>query len=125
MPTLRHSRSSARLATQAFELSMAAPQVIVHRITRLAFAGLSPSARDRREFHRMGAEKVAAFYESWNAMYLALLRANLNLALSPFQFWWSSGRGWRTSMGVLDAGLAPIHRRATANARRLRRRRSA
>src|SRR5215471_4094285 len=123
MPTLRHSRSSARLATQAFELSMAAPQVIVHRITRLAFAGLSPSARDRREFHRMGAEKVAAFYESWNAMYLALLRANLNLALSPFQLWWSPMRSQRTGLAILGHGLAPIRRRAAANARRLRRER--
>ena len=121
MPTLRHSRSSARLATQAFELSIAAPQVIAYRLARLAFAGLSPSARDRREFVRMGAEKIAAFYESWNAMYLALLRANLNLAFSPFQFWWSPMRGRRTSLAILNHGLAPIRRRAAANARRLRR----
>lgn len=114
-----------RIATKAVELAFATPQVMTHRMARIAVAGAPPSPRDRREFHRMGAEKIAAFYESWNAMFLALLRANMNLALSPFQFWWSSGRGWRTSMGVLDAGLAPIHRRATANARRLRRRRSA
>ena len=102
---------------------MAVPQVIAHRMARLAFAGASPSARDRREFRRMGAEKVAAFYESWNAMYLALLRANLNLALSPFQVWWSPMRGHRTGLSILGHGLAPISRRAAANARRLRRRR--
>ena len=154
MRTLRHSRSSARLATQAFELSIAAPQVIAYRLARLAFAGLSPSARDRREFARMGTEgavdlmnstfyprgrggkpvvlvekepepkgdaHIAAFYESWNAMYLALLRANLSLALSPFQVWWSPARGRRTGLTILNHGLAPIRRRATANARRLRR----
>jgi hypothetical protein len=73
----------------------------------------------------MGAEKVAAFYESWNAMFLALFRANLSLAIWPMQFWWSSDRGQRASLGILGAGLAPIHRRVTANARRLRRRRVA
>src|SRR5262252_9371655 len=101
MPTLRRSRSSKRLAAQAFELSVTAPQVIAHRMARLAFAGLSPSARDRREFHRMGAEKGAAFYESWNAMYLSVLRANLNLALSPFQLWWSPMRSQRTGLAIL------------------------
>lgn len=121
MPTLRRSRSATRLATQALELSVAAPQVIAHRMARLAFAGLSPSTRDRRELHRMGAEKVAAFYESWNAMYLALLRANLNLALSPFQLLRSPMRSQRTGLAILGHGLAPIRRRAAANARRLRR----
>jgi len=121
MPNLRHSRSSAHLAIQAFELSIAAPQVIAYRLARLALAGLSPSARDRREFARMGTEKIAAFYESWNAMYLALLRANLSLALSPFQLWWSPARGRRTGLAILNHGLAPIRRRASANARRLRR----
>jgi len=69
----------------------------------------------------MGVEKVFAFYESWNAMLLELFRANLDLALSPFRFW-SFGRGRRRGLRILGAGLAPIHRRATANARRLRRR---
>jgi len=86
----------------------------------MALAGASPSARDRREFHRMGVEKIAAFYESWNAMCLALLRANLNLAVTPFQFWWSPHRRRRTGLSILGAGLVPIHRRVTANARRLR-----
>jgi len=120
----RRRRNSARLATQAFELSLAAPHVMAHRLARLAFAGPSPSARDRREFHRMGAEKLAAFCESWSAMYLALWRANLNLALWPSQMW-SPAWGARTGLGILGRGLAPIHRRATANARRLRRRRIA
>ena len=50
----------------------------------------------------MWLEKCAAFYESWNAMFLAM---------------------WRVNPRVVAAGLRPIHRRAAANARRLRRRR--
>jgi hypothetical protein len=69
----------------------------------------------------MGEEKVAAFYESWYATYLALLRANMKLALSPFQVWWSPMRSQRTGLAILGHGLAPIRRRAAANARRLRR----
>jgi hypothetical protein len=118
MSTRRRNRKSARIATQLFELAFAAPQVATHRLARLAVAGGSPSARDRREFHRMSAEKIAAFYESWNGMYLTLLRANLSFALWPLRFW---GPYPQPGLSVLLAGLAPVHRRATANARRLRR----
>jgi len=69
----------------------------------------------------MGAEKVVAFYESWNAMLLALLRANLSPALSPFQVWWSPTQLQRKGLTILSGGLAPVRRRAAANARRLRR----
>ena len=124
MPYRRRSRRSPRIATQAVELAFVTPQVMVHRLGRLALAGANPSSRDRREFQRMGAEKAAAMYESWNAMSLALLRANLSLALSPYA-WWFSDRGRRTGLGILGAGVAPFHRRATANARRLRRTRLA
>ena len=47
-----------------------------------ALAGPAPSARDRQEFRRMGAEKAAAFAESWNAMALQVFEANQTLALS-------------------------------------------
>lgn len=117
-----HTLKAARTATQALELAMTAPQVMSIRLMNMALAGASPSARDHREFHRMGAEKLVTFYESWNAMWLELFRANLKLAFTPFQFWGSSARQQRASLGILAAGLAPIHRRVTGNARRLRRR---
>jgi hypothetical protein len=41
-------RSSDLLARQATELAMAVPQVMAHRLTRMALAGATPSARDRR-----------------------------------------------------------------------------
>ena len=81
----------------------------------------------------MGIEKLAAFYESWNAMLIEVLRVNMRLALSPMYLWWSPWAGTRplprfgpkhmraTALGILGSGLAPVHRRAVANARRLRR----
>jgi len=99
---MRRRRKSA--AVKAFELSIAAPQVIAHRTARMLRAGPSPGARDRREFQRMGTEKVFAFWESMFAMGWAAWSAP-----------WSAAK-------IMEKGLAPLHRRTTANARRLRRR---
>jgi hypothetical protein len=85
-------------------LAFAVPEVVFHRMARMWLAGASPSRRDRDEFYRMWAEKPAAFFQSWNAMMLEMYRANFAL-----------------SMRVWSAGLGPIHRRAVANAKRLRR----
>ena len=63
---MKHRRNpSHRLAAQAVELSLAAPQVVAQRVARISRAGATPSAADRREFTRMGAEKVAAFWQSY------------------------------------------------------------
>lgn len=131
MPSRRRSRK-LRIATQAADLAWSVPQVMAHRLARVALAGSSPSARDRRELHRMGAEKIAAFYESWNAMFVVAFRAYLSFARSPFPFGWFpwtavaaprrwSARSQRTALDIVGSGLAPIQRRASANARRLRR----
>lgn len=116
----------------SFGLALAAPEVMAHRLTRMALVGPTPSQRDWEEFLLMWTEKVAAFYESWHAMYLEMFRANLSLALSPIWFAGSipTGRrahdhltahGRRAAVAILGAGLAPLHRRAAANAKRLRR----
>ena len=81
---------------------------------RMWLAGAFPSRRDRDEFDRMVLEKFMAFHESWNAMALEMFRASLALGLFP----WIDRRA---AMRVLSAGLGPIHRRAAANAKRLRR----
>lgn len=92
-------------------------------MTTMAAAGLTPSDRHRREFHLMGAEKVAAFYESWHAMAVEMTRAYFELFVPPY--WWmsqprhSSARARRAALAVFGSGLAPIHRRAVANAKRL------
>ena len=132
MPYPRRRKPRA-LATQVIELGLAVPQVASHRLTRLSLAGHSPSLRDRREFYLMGSEKVEAFYESWNAMLLEMLAANLKFIFAAGPFWWSASTGTRrapnafskrsrrTALALLGTSLAPFHRRAVANARRLRR----
>lgn len=129
----RRSRSSGSVPGQTIALAVAVPQVVAHRVVRMALAGSNPTARDRREFHLMGAEKVAAFYESWTAMYVQTLRIQLEAAASMLRyisFPWLHGRPpiWvsnmdvsRKALTVLGKGMAPVRRRAVANASRLRR----
>jgi hypothetical protein len=105
-------RSDRKIARDTYRLACAVPEVLLHRTARMWLAGPAPSRRDRAELHRMSAEKVAAFYESWNAMALEMIRANTQLTSSCLWWPWS---------GVFAAGLAPIRRRAVANAKRLRR----
>lgn len=111
-------RRSTGLARQATELAIAVPQVVGHRLTRLALAGPWPNARDRREFHTMGQEKLHAFWQSWFAMGWAMLEAGQ-------QAWIAMLQGARVPLidvhHVLARGMAPVHRKATANARRLAR----
>jgi hypothetical protein len=119
----RRTRRSKSLAAQTIELGIAAPQVIALRTARMAAAGASPSARDRAELYRMGAEKVAALNEAWNAMAVEAFRANQRLALSFMQSLWfpwvRPKSSARYGAGILGKGMAPYRRRAVANARRL------
>ena len=54
----------ADLVMRSSEMMVASMQVIQHRTQRIAAAGVSPSVRDRREFSRMGREKIDAAAES-------------------------------------------------------------
>jgi hypothetical protein len=111
-PAMPSSRRRPPPGVRAAELALAVPQVVAHRVARMAAAGPWPSARDRREFHLMGSEKVAAFHESWSAMWLQAWRAQMQFAMALLQ-WWS----WPAR--IADHGLKPVHRRAVANAKRL------
>jgi hypothetical protein len=127
----RRRRWSKSLAAQAIELGVAAPQVIALRAARMASAGASPRARDRKEFHRMGAEKIAALNETWTAMAAQAFLENQKFALSFIQSLWfpwarpdatvkSASRQLTDAwLGVLGKGMAPVRRRAVANAKRL------
>ena len=127
----RRIRKSKSLAAQSIELGVAVPQVIAHRMARMAIAGAAPSARDRREFQRMGSEKIIAVSEVWNAMAAETFRANQKLALSFAQSFWfpwvfpipsvksASRQVSNAALGILGKGMAPLHRRTVANARRL------
>lgn len=129
----RITHPAGRLATQTLELSIAAPQVVAHRVARMARGGTRPSAADRREFVTMGAEKVTAFRQSWSAMAAMavetqwrLWQAWSALALGPWSARSTRRAADRSAQAVgrlLSAGLAPVHARAVANARRLSRRR--
>ena len=130
---IRHRRSS--LALKSAELAIAAPQVMAHRLTQIANAGHAPSAGDQREFQRMFSEKGSAFVESWFAMGWQMLRAQQAMMMSVWQsMWWPTlwGRPIARSLGsqmqragwsIAGRGLAPVHRTAVANAKRLSRRR--
>lgn len=131
-----YQKKTQALATRTAELAMAVPQVVAHRVTRLALAGARPSRRDQAEFQRMVQEKQAAFSQAWMAMGLQSLLAGQAWTLSVTRSLWAPllGAGLpgqdlsqahaRLQADTLDAlhkGLAPVHRTAVANARRLAR----
>jgi hypothetical protein len=114
------------------ELAIAAPQVVAHRLTRMAIAGPVLSARDKKEFRSMMQEKQMAFVQSWMAMAIEAARIQQSLLmswLSPSRMLspWSPAAGAKTAtllrgaaLRVAAKGLAPVHSKAVSNARRLR-----
>jgi hypothetical protein len=123
-------RSPARvLGTQLIDLGAAAPSVVSQRLLRMATAGATPSARDRREFTRMSSEKVSAAWESWSAMTgyaLTLNSAATQAALAFWMPWAFTARPLPSPEDALisltTAGVRPYRRIAVANQRRLSRR---
>jgi len=111
-------RAGKSLAAQTVELGFAVPQVIAHRLARM---------HDRTELHRMGTEKILAAGEAWNAMAVQALLENQKLALSVMQSFWfpwarrpsASRRLNDATLRILGKGMAPVRRRAVANAARL------
>jgi hypothetical protein len=132
--TARRRPPALALSAKTAELALAVPQVVAHRLLRMAHAGPHPSARDRKEFARMVAEKHSAFGESWKAMALQTLHsqrafaAALALAATPAPSKRANPAAHAlgtelqlAALAVLGKGLAPVHRRAVANAKRLAR----
>ena len=111
-------RRSKSLAAQSIALGLAVPQVIAHRMARMG---------DRRELHLMGSEKIAAATEAWNAMAVQAILENQKLALSMMQSFWfpwmrrssASRQLSDAALSILGKGMAPVSRRAVANAKRL------
>ena len=120
---LRDKRKTTSVAVKMAELAFAVPQVVAHRVTRMAIAGPILSQRDRKEFKLMCAEKTEAFGQSWNGMTMHAFRANQALAASIFRSFSSAGavteRLQGVALDVLGKGLSPVHRKAVANAKRL------
>jgi len=124
---VRRRYKRKRSIAKAAELSLAVPQVVAMRTARMLAAGANPNSRDRREFKRMGTEKVLAFWESMQAMGLEAAKAQQRYELFALSHWWSPWVSpWSMAASatkVLEKGLGPVHKRASANARRLRKHR--
>lgn len=142
--TRKTQRQATRLGQQMTELMIATPQVVAHRTARMMRAGSVPSRRDNREFQAMGNEKLAAFSESWQAMASQALTSQMQIATTLTQMafkqstlWWmpfGTPRGMSaadmTQLGnemhsaalqIASKGIAPVRKRAVANAKRLQR----
>lgn len=128
-------RTNSRMTDDMAQLAMAAPMVVAQRMTRMALAGASPSARDRKEMNRMSSEKFDAFTESWNSMATLMTRAYMNFSFDLMRLAWSpwyqtgglmnaaAARFGDAATASMDGSLAPMRRRAVANAKRLGRKR--
>ncbi len=122
---------SKSLAEKVAELSVAVPQVVAHRLARMALAGPVVSARDWQELERMVTEKQFAFAEAWFAMAISSLQAYQTFTAWFFLSLWSPpGQGSLTpveiaqrlggsALEVTEQAIAPVHRKAVANAKRL------
>lgn len=75
----------------------------------------------------MGTEKMLAATEAWNAMAVQTVLENQKLALSFMQSLWfpwamhqsAASQVHNAALEVLGRGMAPVRRRAVANAKRL------
>jgi hypothetical protein len=120
----KRRRQGAATAVKLVELGFAAPQVIAHRLTRMHLAGPVISARDRKEFTGMVMEKQAAAAQAWMGMFAEGVRLQQQFAISlwtgatPRQH---AARASKAASRMASAGLAPFHRKAVANAKRLAR----
>jgi hypothetical protein len=129
----RRTRKSKSLTVKSMEVAFAAPQVVAHRVTRMALAGPAPSNRDRKEFQMMVNEKHVAFAQAWSNMAMQAFRANQAFAESMLRVFFSpfsrktlsaasaAAQFQNAATGVLSKGLAPIHGKAVSNAKRLAR----
>ncbi|MEO5765480.1 MAG: polyhydroxyalkanoate granule-associated phasin [Casimicrobiaceae bacterium] len=123
--------TSRRVAVHSGLIALTAPQVVAHRLFRMALAGARPSSTDRAEFARMSTEKVAAFYESWYAMSMQSLRIQQETWAASMRAMWFPWQArpfdparqtlalHNAGLRVLGKGLVPVSRRTVANAKRL------
>ena len=101
---MRLGTQSWQLALKMAETASASGIVVNKRLGMMAAAGSTPSSGDLKEMNKMVAEKADAFS-----------KAALSLAAS------GGGLSPAAMMAAYSTALTPIHRAATANARRLTR----
>ena len=121
----------ASAASKAVDIAVAAPQVIAHRVTRMALAGPLPDARDRKEFTGMVQEKQLAFAQGFLAWNTAVLRWQMHMQMQ----WFSAclrgdyAKAFNQLFSPLPLAVAsdkavaqalePVRRKAVSNAKRL------
>lgn len=112
----------AQLARTLTRLSVDAPPVMASRIARFSAPGAWGSTGDWSEAQRMVWEKQAAAIESgarlWRDAALAYQRFWFDLMLGRWHAWPTTA----TMAASTQAALRPYQKRASANARRLRKR---
>lgn len=74
-----------QLAVKTTEMMFASAQVIHHRTNRIAAAGVAPNARDRKEFMRMGQEKIDAVNESAQSVVARMATMQMQFAALAFK----------------------------------------
>jgi hypothetical protein len=127
-----------RAATRLYETAAASAQVIAHRKGVIETAARDPMAGDYRELSLMVTEKLAAFSEAGTRLSQGWWSAQLDMAAqfqqlgalmlrgrpaSAADFEAVQRKGTRTASRALTAAgeaIVPIHKAATANARRLK-----
>ena len=127
-------RSVMQAGRKVVDIGVATPQVMAHRLTRMAFAGPLLSERDRNEFMGMMLEKQQAFGQAWwaacnaavcspcaNAWAVWHTVMSGQLATQPAAWWKLTEHAWHPAAQIWNAALTPIHSKATSNAKRLSR----
>lgn len=119
MTSHRPPRHALSNATKLSQMAVATPQVMAHRLTRMALAGPLPSTRDQSEFMGMFIEKQVAFTQAWVA-------ATTQVWQLQQQWWMALLKGQHFSLSsalhaVSAKAIAPLHRKAVSNAKRLSR----
>jgi hypothetical protein len=125
-------RRSRGPAAQLSELSMLVPEVIARRSMRVAQLGLWSTRRGRSEMNRMVSEKAIASSQSAFAMWMEMVAASQRAWIdASWSMWFPTGHGkalsqkrFDTGARVFAKGLAPLLRKTSDNAKRLRRSRS-
>jgi len=107
------------LGIKTMQMSTAAAQVIAIRGARMAAAGLNPSAADRRENVRMVTEKMDAFTRAGQALASGAAPLMMGLAAQALRTGFDAATASTAAARLAHRTLAPVHGKATANARRL------
>lgn len=124
MPKKTPARRTSRTAVKLAELGVAVPQVVAHRLTRMALSNPTPSARDRKEFTGMVIEKQVALFQAWLAVLAETWRWQQTFAMALLtgasaQQHHATARS--AAVRMAGGAIGPFHRKAVANAKRLAR----